>query len=449
MAAPRVLQVRANPRDRVGMKTHYGLRSKVTTAMTLAFVLVLLLVGYLLYVQDRIEYDHDFLNRINELNTVAEFKQEKARLYLQQRSDQDSECNLSELVWRDAFQKDLGQIDSAINALDLAGHLNGVSQFVHDQLFRAEDDLFEQAVADLKRRFTLFANGFKSSLGSNPACPRVQEAAAYILKDERRLFAEIPEQLSLLSKETRMQKAFLDQFTLIALGIALLSGLLGLLWFQFKVMRRIGKTVAGCREVATGGFGYQIELDPQHDELSSVVEAFNAMSTRTHLVLSVLDAMQDAGDRRESLKVIWEESQPYLGTEWMGLIAFNRDDQSVVRHSLPPIVYEPLRRARIPRTQSGFESMLHTRNPLKVDDLVEFANLAANTSRDRFMRLMAERTDLRSMIALPLHAEDGWQGVLVFANTEENHFNDEQVVLMGNLAQMIANGLSKGSERGR
>ena len=69
--------------------------------------------------------------------------------------------------------------------------------------------------------------------------------------------------------------------------------------------------------------------------------------------------------------------------------------------------------------------------------------MAANTSRDRFMRIMAERTDLRSMIGVPLKADDGWQAVMVFASKEENHFDEEDAALMANLAQVMANGLSK------
>lgn len=431
------------------MKTHFGLRSKVLAAMVLAFLLVAMVVSYLLFVQARSEHNHAFLARVTELNYVAQSIRSKANLYTRQRGDNEDPCGPVVLAWRDEFGHDLERLNQGISDLETDYVSGAMGDMFNDLLFYAQDEQFSQAVADLKRRAILFGNGYRSRLGTDLACPRVQWGVDYILEDERGLFSELANVAKLLVQESHLQKGFLDDLTFGALGIGLLGGVLGLFWFQFMVLRRIGKTVDGCRQVATGGFGYQIEVGPQRDELSSVVEAFNAMSTRTHLVLSVLDAMQDAGDRRESLKVIWEESQPYLGTEWLGLIEFNRDDQTVVRHSLPPIVYEPLRRAKIPRSQSGFESLLHTRHPLKIDDLVEFANLAANTSRDRFMRLMAERTDLRSMIALPLDAEGGWQGVLVFANTEEQHFNDEQVVLMGNLAHMIANGLAKGSEGSR
>ncbi len=424
-------------------KSVFGLRLRVMTGLLSGFLMCAILVTYMLFVQSRTERNLTALSHVEHLELAAESIKRRAASYKRNAPRDHASYSRDLLVWQEDFNRDLKEFGKRLNLLRNDYNDSMLSGVFGVLGFGAGDERLETEVRELARRWDLFFAGYKSRLGPNLGNPRLEWGAEYVLEDERRLFQQVD--LLVLDFPTLLKREQEDLGVLTSLSLWFVAFLsfLGLIWFQFSIMNRISRTVEGCREVALGGFGYQLEVE-REDELGDLVQAFNSLSRRTHLVLSILEAMQQTRDEKESLKVIWEESRGYLDVEWMALVEFDDSDQIIVKNSLPPIVYEPLRRARIPLGESGLESLLHTRQALLINDLEDFARMAANTSRDRFMRLMAERTDLRSLIAVPLVADNDWSGILVYASTEYDHFDEDQVVLLGNLAQMIANGLAKG-----
>ncbi|MCP5141284.1 MAG: GAF domain-containing protein [Gammaproteobacteria bacterium] len=423
-------------------KPAYGFGGKTVAGMTMLFLLAVCLVGYLAYAQLRTERNLEILHQIDSLSDAARG--------IQRRIDDlahpitwGGAAEIAEIRRRHGdLVRDLDDFSAALANLR-ATYQGGMAAPVLKFLdVKGSEQELGVMIDDIGRRFDLVSAGVEARIQDRQSVANLGLVASYLRNDERLLFAQLKALATRFRSAITSQQKFLHVFTLLSPIILVLLAIVALFWFQAGVMRRIHETVAQCREVALGRSGYQAEVE-RDDELGDLLSAVNSLSARSHLIMTVLDEMRRTDDMRDALRLVWQESNKYLSIDWMGLVEVREKAVCNVPHAMPPIVYEPLRRGTFQCEESGLREILKRGEPLMVNDLQRFAAQAANTSRDRFMRVMAERTDLRSMIAAPMRADDGWRAVMVFASKEENHFDEEDSALMANLAQVMANGLAK------
>ena len=423
-------------------KPAYGLGAKTVVGMTFLFLFAVCLVGYLAFAQLRTERNLTILHEIDALGNAARTIKRRAE-DLTRPVVQTGGGELAEIRRRHGeLLRDLDDFSAALSDLRVA-YRGGMATPVlrYFDTGGGEREL-GVVIDDIGRRFDLVSAGIEARLQDRQSAANLSLVATYLRNDERLLFAQLEALATRYRLSIKSQQDFLHTATIFTPVLLVLLAIAAVIWFQTKIMARIHRTVSQCREVALGRSGYQAEVE-RDDELGDLLSAVNSLSARSHLIMTVLNEMRRTKDMREALRLVWEESNKYMSIDWMALVEYADKTQCHVPHAMPPIVYEPLRRGKIACEESGLGEILRRSEPLMVGDLHQFAAMAANTSRDRFMRVMAERTDLRSMIGVPLKADDGWQAVMVFASKEENHFDDEDAALMANLAQVMANGLSK------
>jgi HAMP domain-containing protein len=163
-----------------------------------------------------------------------------------------------------------------------------------------------------------FVGGLWEKLGDNPEEPRLEWGAEF-------LGAEAPV-LSRAAQETEQAIASMaEQHLAEARSLTRLSWLLGLLtiggialWFWRRVTRRISLAAGSCRQVSEGEFGTRI-ADDSRDELGEFSRAFNGLSSRTRVVLGVLDQLPDGATPEQAFSTLWKESRDYLGHRWQAL----------------------------------------------------------------------------------------------------------------------------------
>lgn len=167
-----------------------------------------------------------------------------------------------------------------------------------------------------------FVEGLWAKLGENPAEPRLEWAAEYLAAETQTLRAAAEATEATVSRIAQMH---LDD----AAALTRASWVLGLLalasvsaWFWLRVTRRIGRAARQCQQVAEGEFGTRIE-DASSDEIGAFVHGFNALSSRTRVVLGVLDQLPADASPERAFATLWQEGRPYLGHRWQALFVLD------------------------------------------------------------------------------------------------------------------------------
>ncbi len=202
------------------------------------------------------------------------------------------------------LKRDLMQLDVAVNNLNaIRGH--------------------EQSVTDLQTLHANFVAGLDEQIGDVDE-PRLEWAARFLAAETGPLqsaAAQLEDSLRDAAQQSLADARRLSQVSWIISVVAILAGLL---WFWMRVTRRINHAVDGCQQVAEGEFGTRIE-DPSGDEIGQFANAFNALSSRTRVVLGVVDHLDSDATPAQAFDTFWEQSYGYLGHQWQGMFLITDD----------------------------------------------------------------------------------------------------------------------------
>lgn len=212
---------------------------------------------------------------------------------------------------------------------DLQADLDGLGQAV-DALAKTPmeaGDPRSDAIEHLGRLHAGFVAGLWERIGEDRAAPRLEWAAEFLAAETGALreAAEVTEvtvariaQMHLDDAESLTRASWLFGFA----ALVLVS-----LWFWLRVTRRIGRAAEQCRQVAEGEFGTRI-ADASGDEIGAFVQGFHALSSRTRVVLGVLDQLPAGASPERAFETLWQEGRPYLGHRWQALFVLDGDGQT-------------------------------------------------------------------------------------------------------------------------
>ena len=187
---------------------------------------------------------------------------------------------------------------------------------------------------------------------------------------------KLPATIITIDKAIQQQLKENDQLSIYAISSAGMLLVFGVIWFYFKVVRRITLTVKGCQRVAQGDFGYQLTTNG-NDELSALATAFNILSARTRFVLTMLTKMHRQGSAESKVDSLWQEAGDYLPIQWLGLWKINQKDNSLTLMSMRSD--RPMNNAiqqsilSVSKNDQHLLSLSHQGIPVKYDDLSKSA----------------------------------------------------------------------------
>ncbi len=176
--------------------------------------------------------------------------------------------------------------------------------------------------AELRRQHEAFRLGLAEKLGPDEQEPQLEWGAQFIEANAPALRAaavQLEEAAKAMVARHLQGMRWTTRLTWLFGGIGLV--LLGW-WFWRRVISRIGKVAVACRAVAEGAFGERAEVDAD-DELGVLATAFNQLSSRTRVVLGVLDRLPDGAGAEDAFDLLWQESRDHLGQSWQGLFEFD------------------------------------------------------------------------------------------------------------------------------
>lgn len=294
-------------------------------------------------------------------------------------------------------------------------------------------------VSELEGAWTTYREGFAEKLGPDPDEPRLEWGSEFVVEHQPRINELVHELVAgfQAASERDNRAARLGGATAALLSVLIALGALA--WFYYGVSQRIRRTVEGCQRVASGDFGYQMPVDSR-DELGQLAEAFNSLSSRTRLVLSLLEHLQQRTSLAASFTALANDSASYLPAEWLGLLEVTEtgNDGTV----------------RFARSSANPAELVNQRvSLLGLFDRCDFAEAAVTNLPDlrrhavehAESRLVRElvRHGFRSALLVPLNARHEWRGLLVFASKQVDAYDDDQIRLLGRLVPMLSTGLAR------
>jgi len=333
------------------------------------------------------------------------------------------------------------------------GRLKDYLSTLADSIEKAEDDyynrstfgnilldggLIEQNDNNFKQLPVLhqqFIAGFNEKLGDNEEEPRLEWGNDYILADESGLFAHIAQtdtQFQDLVVAHRSATQQFNKYVSLALIVVLL---LLILWFNQSIVKRIIKVAKGCRQVAEGDFGFQIQ-DKGSDEINQLVQDFNQLSSRSKSILSMLGALQTVHSRQEALDVIRKETQLMINSTALLLVRPNGSVQTIEHISPDSQNQEGLGGKQLAADDSCLQwndgaDFLHIGDVLSHTVKFKNAHLA---------KYLLHNMNVNSLLALSISNKDD-NGILIFAKKQKKGFNQQQINTLQSLSSLFATAL--------
>jgi HAMP domain-containing protein len=421
----------------------YWLQIKVFIGLGTLLLGSALTVFYLELVSQENHANLQLLSQVRQLEVLGKTIQRRGATYSENAPRDYGPYNRDVIIFYPDFMQDLESFDGQIKLIaKSAKHLPNTT-------LSPSSERIVKSIDNLQKKWEIFRAGFMERLGPNVQEPRLEWGADYV-KDNQIIIHSITGMLiTTIDSAVQDQLRANKKFTNLVISGAGAVLLLGVIWFYFGVIRRVTSTVAACQRVAQGDFGFQLPVN-QNDELGALARAFNTLSSRTRLVVTMLTNMNRHGTAESKLESLWKEAGAYLPVQWLGLFELSPSGDSlrlIVAHTerkLRDSLKNAIATAAI--TDQHLLAICNSNTTVKYDDL---HSVSTEISDAKLVRELSKVGLLNSALYVPLISDNGWKGLIVFVARDVATYTDEQVELMGNLAPFMANGFAqelKGSE---
>ena len=416
----------------------HSIRFQVGLALGLLFLTLAASVGFTLYELNLRRHDYQILNLAGQLRvTITSLRQQGAN-YLR-----DTPTDYA------AYNRDLGlfyadlrrqmalydQIIASFKARRLDPALTGRDAPLTcnwDALSRNQLDL---TAADWK----VFRAGLLDKLGPDPAAPRLNWAAEYIVQHGDFLSNSTDK---LARSFQAMMEGKLAQIRLINLLILAVAALvmLALLGYLYRYMvHPLRQTMAGFARVAQGDLGFQVPV-VSNNEIGQMTTAFNLLSRRINALFQLTDRINLGSNLNDTLRFVQDEFRAFLPVEWVGLLLPAADG----------------RRIALERQHAGEGMLLPEGSLFSLDDpdlnraqvdgnVVHLDRLAEHVERSPASRFASTllRAGFGSALLIPTSGGVEARALLVFASRHENAYTPQHTELLENVASQLTHALDK------
>ena len=422
-------------------KNSYNLRLKVLIGMGAFILLVVLSALYQLKTLELSERNHQLLGELKQLEELGSVYPRRSKNYVNNAARDFETYRRDVQVFYKDIVGDIEQFDVLLKKIskDFSEDVGFALPKGIQNLLGFDDHYatLNESVQMSNNTWDTFLKGFNEKIGDNKDEPRIEWGAQFIVD-------ETPKVNEYIANMTNEYKAFLDQQRIyslrilqLSLGLIILFGLFGLLWFYQKVIKRIGNTVEACQQVANGDYGYVLPVEG-NDELTVLSQAFNVLSSRSQLVVSMLSNLQRVPSIEHALNVIVKSSGSYLPVAWAGFMTIEAGGRKMrVNNALPPKTLTGWgeRDTSIEKSfgKKVSEALVH-KQPVLVNDLRQFV---VENADELLLRDMVKQTQIESLLALPLSSGSGWEGVMLFGS-RNGEYSPEQTELLENLSPLMA-----------
>ncbi|RTZ73083.1 MAG: hypothetical protein DSZ00_07085 [Gammaproteobacteria bacterium] len=302
---------------------------------------------------------------------------------------------------------------------------------IHEPMNPVLGEATLEAAYALEEYWKGFLDRLEATLGEE-RMPNLAQAATLIVKNNPALMEKTRNVLKALdddiSRRTRETNIIIRASFSVAMIIA--SGIM--LWFYLRVLRPLGRTMQGFREVSTGNFAYRLPAQADN-EIGLLARSFNRFNARLDTLFRLTSRLQEGSDLDETLEFVSHTFPELLPLDWVGALFVSDDGMIQLERAYSDGRPEQLGILRFPRDNTLLQQCLDSGEPLHIPDIREVATL---NSSYRFLKVLAER-NRRDAIFLPVTTHSPIPGVLVFATRQAHAYQHEHLELLSNLATVI------------
>ncbi len=427
-------------------KRSIQLRFKAVLGLTVFILLVIASSLYQFKTLKLSEQNHRLLGELDQLEQLSDAFHRRSENYLTN-APRDYESYFRDVaVFHKNILQDIDQFSDSLNGI--SDEFNNSVGFAVPRFllsFSGQQDLYASlslSVQSAQDRWQTFLQGFHEKLGDNKDEPRIEWGAKYIIESHPELNKGIKHMSAEYKKFLEQQSDFASLILKTSIILITILGVLGLVWFYRRVIRRISATIDACEQVASGDFGYTLPVEG-NDEISVLSKAFNTLSSRSQLVLAMLDDLQQTLSIEQALTVISKAAGSYLPLAWVGFLEVSADKKTMtLTKALPAPTLKRWAEKSIARDKGFGEkisaSML-SKEPIIINDLREYA---VSNAEERFIRELVRTAQVEALMALAMTSSQGWEGVLLFAS-RAGEYRKDQTELLQSLSQVMANNFER------
>lgn len=396
-----------------------------------------LIVFYLELVSQENHANLQLLSQVRQLETQGKSIQRRGITYSENAPRDYGSYNRDVVIFYPDFMQDLDSFDSRISLIAES------AKSLPSTIFSPSSEAIMNSIINLQNNWNSFRAGFLEKLGPNAKEPRLEWGADYVREKHQLIYSITGMLITTIDSAVQDQLQINKKFTNLVIGGAGALLLFGVIWFYFGVIRRVTTTVAACQRVAQGDFGFQLP-DIRNDELGALARAFNTLSSRTRLVVTMLTNMHRHGSAGSKLDSLWKEAGAYLPVQWIGLFELDPSGNSLrlvtshTNRNLSDSLKNTL--AKAANTDQHLLAICKSNTTVKFDNLTKVASQIPDA---KLVRELSRVGLLNSALCVPLSSDGGWKGMIVFVARDVANYTDEQVELMGNLAPFMANGFAQ------
>lgn len=421
------------------MRWYTSLQAKAVAGVGVFVVLIVLITSWAVKAVQKTAEDYQILNHVSQLEVASDAIRQKAENYVENAPRDYPTYYRDVAVYHKNLERDLDHFEQTVDDLRRANAERGGAPLLVLAGLVSDTDQLTRAVERIAGRWETFRRGFSEEMGSDPEEPRLEWGAEYIVEDPPGLMPAVKQGVADYRRVIGAELAAVRATGRAAVWATVVLGLAALGWFYWAVVRPIRYTAHGCQRVASGEFGYQLAVRGR-DELADLVGSFNSLSARARLVLSLLDHLHRGETVSERLQAIHQEAKDYLGHDWLGLLELDDSGRTLRALGAAPNEREGVGNLELGLERSDAGDLMANGKVRAVDDL---RRDSVARPQARLSRELSRRGGFASAVLLPVTANTGWRGLLVFAWTTRRLPENEQLELLDKLSELLANGLSR------
>lgn len=288
----------------------------------------------------------------------------------------------------------------------------------------------------------IFVDELQGKIG-NPQEPRLEWGAEYIITHQEKLTREA---VTLAEHITEANQWFAATYEKINNGLiifVLVYLLFSLTLFALRIIRPVSVTTKACEAVAAGAYGTKVEVSGS-GETQRLQQAFNELSARSKLMMDMLSDINQPGNVSDKLQRIYDSGHDALGTNWIGLMAFN--EQTVDLNASVPMALDINFRHRHVSLNKAFGKELINTLETGWLEIKSLRQLSLNRHDERFLRELHKNTMASEIIGYPFRCPKHNNFILLFASKEKDGFSQQQTDLIQALSKLMADAIIAGMD---
>ena len=438
--------------EAIGMRLN-SIKFQVLLVLVIQIVVLLAIVASTLYLLRQRQHDYLILNMTGQLRVITQTLVRQSLNYVKY-APRDYVAYERDLgLYNADLQRQVAEFEMIIQSLQTRTYAVEPSDADSKSVVAATtppprfvttlnmkwDTPSRVQLDEMVATWTGFQQGLQNALGSNAQEPRLEAAAEYILRQEETLTrstAKLAREFRTLMENKLAQINLLNQ---VSIGVILLISVTIVAILYQRVFRPIDRTVAGFKRVANGELTHQIPVQST-SEIDVMTATFNHLTQRLAALFRLTDRINQATNLDETLRFAYEEFPAFLPIDWVGLLRANAETGNFGLYRFySKQLFDLNEKEQYLFVGSIFEQTFRNGRPYYTS-LTQTDH--AVWQCDPFLQRL-QRNQLVSVFFMPLTGSKFDTAMLVFASSQADSYNAEQLEFIANIAGQVGHGFEK------